>query len=76
MKTVRNQVKNPKELKLPVPLLKGIKTYPYHFFLRLKMTKKIQQRKVQLKLARKRCQIRKAIFWLSKYVLYALLKHW
>ena len=44
-----------------------------HFLKRLKRTAK-KQTKFQLKLARKRCQNRQAIFWPSKYIRLRLLQ--
>ena len=44
-----------------------------HFLKRLKRTTK-KQTKFQLKLARKRCQNRQAIFWPSKYIRLRLLQ--
>ena len=68
MKTIRNQVKYPIGLRLPLLLEKGIKTCPYSVFYAAKNNNKKTTNKNQLKLARKRCRSRKAIFLPSKYV--------
>ena len=45
-----------------------------HFSKRLKRTTKKKQTKFQMKLARKGCQNRQAIFWSSKYIRLRLLE--
>ena len=74
MKTIRNQVKCPKGSRLSMSLMKSFKSCPYSTFYAAKRNNKKQQTKIQLKLARKRCQSRKATFWPSRYVRLGLLQ--
>ena len=53
MKTNRIQVKYPKELQLPVPLLKGIKTCPYSIFSAAEKNKKNTTKKNSIKTCQK-----------------------
>ena len=69
MKTIRNQLKCPLGLQLPMLLLKGIENSRYSVFHAVtKRTTNRQQTKNQLKLDRKCFGSRKAIVWPPKYV--------
>ena len=67
MKTIRNQVKHPKGLRLSYSItLLNIPKFHHvliQFLLRLKRTTKRQQTKIQLQIVRKRCRSRNAINW-------------
>ena len=69
MKTIRNQLKYPIGLQLPIIQQKGIKNSWYSVFYAVtERTTNRQQTKNQLKLARKSFGSRKAILWPPKYV--------
>ena len=69
MKTIRNQLKYPIGLQLPMLLLKGFKKSWYSIIYAVtKRTTNRQQTKNQLKLAKKDFGSRKAILWPPKCV--------
>ena len=69
MKTIRNQLKDPIGLQLPMPLYNGIKNSWYSIFYAVtKRTTNRQQTKNQWKLAIKCFGSRKAILWPFNYV--------
>ena len=75
MKNIKNQLKNPIGLQLPMLLYKGIKNSWYSIFYAVKKrTTNRQQTKNQSKLAIKRFGSLKAILWPSKYVWLHLLR--
>ena len=61
MKTIRNQLKYPIGLRLPVFLKMGTKNCRYSIFMRLQKEQQLDTTNNQLNFARKRFLIRKAI---------------